>query len=124
MTFFEEVWETAAIVFGKKNGEAESLTPFSKTWKQIVGRAEHALWMWNDKYGPLNQRQREHAAVLVCYALRQALDAPDRSGRYAYFNATLTRLLNHETVHAGFLSRQDEVPESDLTADLYGAVAA
>jgi hypothetical protein len=124
VTFFEIVWAEAAIVFGKKNGEPESLTPFSRTWKQIVGRAEHALWLWNDKYGPLNAEQRVYAAQLVTHALRQALLTQVRSERYAYFNATLTRLLNHETVHAGFQSRKDSTPEIDVVGDLYEAVAA
>jgi len=127
MTFFEAVWAEAAIVFGKRNGEPESLTPFSRTWKQVVGRAEHALWMWNEKYGPLNPKQRAYAAELVCHALRQALEAPDRSGRYAFFNATLTRSLNHERVHDGFRSREDadiQGEASDLADDLFLGVAA
>jgi hypothetical protein len=123
MTFYEVVWAEAAIVFGKKNGEPESLTPFSRTWKQVVGRAEHALWLWNDKYGPLNADQRLYAAQLVTHALRQALLTQVRSERYAFFNATLTRLLNHETVHAGFRARREETRPPDYF-DVYEEVAA
>jgi hypothetical protein len=128
MLVFEAIWAEAAIVFGKRNGAAESLTPFSRTWKQILGRSEHALWTWNEKYGPLNAPQREYATSLIVHSLKKASEAPSLGMRYAFFNAKLTGLLNHETVHAGFQSRKDEAKADaqydSLMYGLYEEVAA
>jgi hypothetical protein len=118
MSFYGEVWAAAAETFGQKRGHKNPLTPYTRTWKIILQRAEHALWVWNDKYGPLNGSQREYATTLVVHSLTRAREAPDCNSTYAYFNATLTRLLNHETVDAGFKSRDEQEPAADLSAVL------
>lgn len=106
MTFFEIVFTEAAKTFGKRAGHAETLTPYSRTWRTVIERAEHALWLWNDKYGPLSPAQREYAAELVRSSLIYAREkAPNVGQTYAYFHTQLTHLLNHETVHQGFHSR-------------------
>ena len=108
MTFFEAVWKEAASTFAKRRGFPEALTPHGRTWKTVCARAEHALWVWNDKYGPLNIEQREYAGALVCHALRRAREtAPSVGETYAYFHTSLTHLLNHERVHHGFTSRSN-----------------
>lgn len=107
-SFYDQVYRAAADTFGKKRGHKNPLTPYTRTWAMVLGRAEHALWVWNDKFGPLNPHQRGYAALLVVHCLQKAQAAPDCNSTYAYFNASLTRLLNHETVDAGFKSRGEE----------------
>lgn len=122
---FDRVYREAAETFGKKRGHRNPLTPYTRTWKLVLSRSEHALWVWNDKYGPLNASQREYAEELLAYALTEARSAPDCNSTYAFFNATLTRLLNHETVDAGF-KRREESDEGALAdvIDLDGIYAA
>lgn len=109
MTFNEYVFTCAAETFGKRAGFAEPLSPYSRTWKMVCERADHALWLWNDSYGPLNKEQREYAARLVCSSLEHAREeAPTLGDTYAYFHTRLTQLLNHERVKAGFLARNPE----------------
>lgn len=106
--FYERVWNAAADTFGKKRGHKNPLTPYTRTWRLVLSRADHALWVWNDKYGPLTPAQRDYAAELVEHALVKAQEAPDCNAVYAFFNAKLTRLLNHEKVDAGFKQRAHE----------------
>lgn len=108
MTFFERIYAEAAVVFGKRNGEKESLTPHSRTWRTVIERAEHALWLWNENYGPLTLEQREYAADLIVHALGKAGEQAEVGKRYAFFHTELTSLLNHERVQAGFQKRAEE----------------
>lgn len=119
MTFSERVYTGAADAFGRRLGHPRSLSPHSSTWRMVIARAEHALWRWNDQFGPLNAGQREYAAELVCFALtRAARDAPTLQQTYAFFQTELTRLLNHERVQAGFLARATEREDVVLDAIL------
>jgi len=119
MTFSERVYAGAAEAFGKRRGHQQSLSPHSNTWRTVIGRAEHALWRWNDAYGPLNEAQRSYAADLVCYALAHAArNAPNVAQTYAFFHTELTHLLNHERVQAGFLTRASEREDILLDAVL------
>ena len=118
MTFYERVWEQAAATFGKRAGHAETLTPYSRTWRMVNERAEHALWLWNDKYGPLNAEQRDYAGQLIASALAYARrNAPSVGETYAFFHTQLTHLLNHERVHAGFQSRASNATLDDALLD-------
>jgi hypothetical protein len=114
--FFHRVWIAAARTFGKRTGHGSTLQPYSDTWKLVIQRAEHALRVWNAKYGPLSAEQWEYAGELVEYALEHAIEAPGPNERYAWFNAKLTMLLNHESVDAGFRRREDDFhkPVADL----------
>lgn len=98
------VMRCAAGVFSKaKTGSA--LSPFSDTWTRIAVYSEHAIWLWNDKYGPLNHDQREYAVELLCHALKDADKAPSVDQRYAFFHSAVTRMLNHERVDSGMKQR-------------------
>lgn len=111
MTIFDRIWRGAADAFSKTTGEAAPLHPYSRTWVTILERADHAIWLWNDKYGPLNSSQRDYAGDLICHALVKAGKQSNVGDRYAYFHTELTSLLNHERVHAGFEKRADTLPE-------------
>lgn len=111
MTLYERIWREAAETFGKNRGHGNPLTPYTRTWRQVIDRAEHALWLWNDKYGPLTAKQREYAGDLICHALVAAREAPDPGSVYAYFNTRLTEMLNHERAHQGFRARENTDPE-------------
>lgn len=118
MTLFDAIFAEAAITFGKRRGHAETLTTYSTTWKTVGERADHAIWMWNDKYGPLNAGQRDYACKLVVSALRYArTHAPSVGQTYAFFHTQLTHLLNHERVHHGFLSRASTAEEEAAFLD-------
>lgn len=125
LTVFERIWGAAASVFSKRNGEREPLTPYSRTWKTVVARAEHALWLWNDKYGPLTHEQREYACDLICHALKKAGERAEVGERYAFFHTELDSLLNHERVHEGFRRRAPRVDEEALADfDVFAEVGA
>ena len=118
MTFSEAVFTEAAKTFGKRAGHAETLTPYSRTWRTVIERAEHALWLWNDKYGPLSPKQRQYASELVCSALTYAREkAPNVGQTYAFFHTQLTHLLNHERVHQGFQQRAELVAADESLLD-------
>jgi len=85
----------------------------------VIKRAEHAIWMWNEKYGPLSPRQVEYVGDLIVHALKRAGDAPSDGEKYAYFHTQLTSLLNHERVDAGFDQRAEH---GDLAAALAAAL--
>lgn len=119
--FYDRVFTEAAETFSVKRGHRHALTPFSRTWRTILERADHALWTWNDKYGPLTREQRAYAAELVCHALTKARAADSAGDHYAHFHTTLTSLLNHETVDAGFKARAER--GDSLAADLIGEFA-
>lgn len=102
---FVQLWDAAALAFGKEAGGSKSLTPFSRTWHSILERYEHALWHWNDAYGPLTVEQREYAVQLFTSAIEHAAKAPSYGLRYAYFFSGITSLMNHETVQAGMRRR-------------------
>ena len=119
MTLYERIWREAAETFGKNRGQENPLTPYTRTWRQIIDRAEHALWLWNDKYGPLTVKQRGYAGDLICHALVAAREAPDPGSVYAYFNTRLTSMLNHEVVDLGFKVRADRRDEGVLDLDVF-----
>jgi hypothetical protein len=77
---FGAVWAEAAITFGKNNGHKESLTPFGRTWEQILTRCEHAIRVWDAAHGPLNDDQWKYATELFVAALRHARTARTRAG--------------------------------------------
>jgi len=110
VTFSEAVWQAAADTFGKKRGHANPLTPYTRTWRLVIERAEHALWVWNDKFGPLTPSQRQYATDLIVYSLKKAQEAPDCNAVYAHFITTLVSLINHERTDAGFERRREELP--------------
>lgn len=122
MSFFDLVWRAAASAFSKRNGSPVALTPYSRTWQTILGRAEHALWLWNDKYGPLTSEQRLYAAELVCHALKKAGEQAADGDRYAFFHTELTALLNHERVHEGFKRREGSDDQTLDIGDVFQAV--
>jgi len=119
LPLFGRIFEAAAITFGKTAGSSESLTPFSRTWRTVNRRAEHAIWMWNEKYGPLSPAQVEYVGDLIVHALKHAASAPSDGQKYAYFHTQLTSLLNHERVDAGFDQRAER---GDLAASLAAAL--
>jgi len=123
VTFFERIWRESASAFSKRNGEPVALTPYSRTWKTILERSEHALWVWNDKYGPLTREQRDYAADLICHALSKAGAQEAVGDRYAFFHTELTSLLNHEKVHAGF-QRRGQALDDQLEVDVFESVPA
>ena len=86
----------------------------SRTWERILKRAEHALHVWDSKYGPLNAAQWEYAGDLITFALEKSAARQDVGERYAWFEQELTALLGHERVHAGFQSRGTERNEEFL----------
>lgn len=128
MTLFDRIFREAASTFSKRNGHRQALTPFSKTWTTVIERADHAIWVWNDKYGPLNAKQREYAGDLIAHALQTAGKQPKPGDHYAFFHTTLDSLLNHERVHTGFKSREEGVEVEgevgEMLDNLYAEVAA
>lgn len=120
MTVFERIYREAASTFSKREGHGEPLSPYSRTWATVIGRAEHALWMWNEKYGPLSPAQRDYAVHLICDSLKKAREGATAGDHYAFFHQRLTTLLNHETVHEGFRRRgatYESVAELDAILD-------
>jgi hypothetical protein len=120
---FGLVWKEAAETFSKRNGHRESLTPFGRTWDQVLSRCEHALRVWDGKYGPLNDAQWDYCAELFVHALKYARSANTPGQMYAYFNTQLTHLLNHEQVAQGFQSRATRDVEESAVLDLLEAAA-
>jgi hypothetical protein len=97
-----------------------------KAWPRIIAEAEHALWVvWNPKYGPLNSAQREYALELILYAVGKAQGHPNPYGAYYYH---LRKLFNHESVDAGFRSREDsgevQGEVGEMLSSLYEGAAA
>jgi hypothetical protein len=88
----QDIWVVAREAFGND---------VFKAWPQICERWEHALWEWNDRFGPLNRDQREYASQLCRYSLAFAGETKD-AHRYARFHSRLAFYLNHERVAAKF----------------------
>lgn len=119
MSLTQTIWKAAYAAFGKE---------VYKAWPQICDRWEHAVFLWNDSYGPLNPAQREYAGQLVVSALEWAGKHPAEQ-RYARFHASLTAKLVHERVVAGFKARREEEGEDALVDvidldNIYESVAA
>ena len=103
----QQTFNTAEELFG-----GSIYNPTSRTFQSLSRRAQHALRVWNERYGPFTQEQAEYADSVLAAALRTAARdaAGDRSKLFRFAQAQIGRMVNHETVHAGFLRRQNLVP--------------
>ena len=92
--------------------------PASRAHKSLSRRVQHALRVWAEKYGPLTADQYEYADTVLEAALRRAAAdaAGDRSKLFAYAQAQIGRVVNHERVHAGFKRREETVEVGDVLA--------
>ena len=98
----EQTFSAALELFGE-----QMFNPSSRSYRSLSRRAQHALRVWSEKYGPLTQEQAEYADSVLASALRKAArDAGgDKSKLFRFAQATIGRAVNHEVVHAGFLKR-------------------
>lgn len=92
--------------------------PASRAHKSLSRRVQHALRVWAEKYGPLTPDQYEYADTVLEAALRSAAKeaAGDRSKLFAYAQAQIGRVVNHERVHEGFQRRAETVEVGDVLA--------
>lgn len=104
----EEIWEAADKAFGRPE--------VFKAWPMICRKWEHALWHWNEQFGPLSPKQRDYFVEIVVSCLVWAGCKP-QAQRYASYQASLMAKLNHERVRAGFISRGVEPPASVQLAE-------
>ncbi len=109
----QKTFDTAEELFG-----GSIYNPEGRTFKSLSRRVQHALRVWSDRYGTLNQAQAEYADSVLAAALRSAARdaAGDRSNLFRFAQAQIGRMVNHETVHAGFLKRAELVPVGDVLA--------
>ncbi len=110
----QTTFDTARSIFGDC-----MFNTGSRTYQALAKRVEHALRVWDEKYGPMNGRQELYADDVLSWALRQAQrDAGgDRKKLWPYAQAGIGRIIQHETVHEGFVVRAEYV---DVTATLKG----
>ena len=90
--------------------------PASRSHKSLSRRVEHALRVWAEKYGPLTPDQADYADHVLAAALRSAAKeaAGDRSKLFAFAQAQIGRVVNHERVHEGFQRRTERVEVGDV----------
>jgi hypothetical protein len=93
----EEIWDAADKCFGRPE--------VFKAWPMVCKKWEHALWHWNDQFGPLNQKQRDYFVEVVISCLVWAGTQQEVQRRYASYQASLMAKLNHERVRDGFQMR-------------------
>ena len=95
-------FEAARTAFGNgvMSRRGRTATPFR-------AKVAHALRVWDAKYGPLNEAQREYADDVLAYTIRTAADyarANSAPPQPLVWNSLLT-IVNHERVDSGFKSR-------------------
>jgi hypothetical protein len=101
----DEIWKEADRCFGRPE--------VFKAWPMICRKWEHALWHWNDQFGPLNPDQRAYFIEVVGSCLRWAARKPAEQ-RYASYQASLMAKLNHEAIRSGF-ERRASASSADLS---------
>lgn len=94
-----------------------------RTYKSLDRRIRHALRVWAEKYGPLTPDQEGYADRVLAAAIKDGEVKAGRDGgkRYAFVQANIGRVVNHEVVDAGFKKRAPEL--IDVAAELAQAVA-
>ena len=102
----QKTFDTAEELFG-----GSIYNPESRTFRSLSRRVQHALRVWSERYGPFTQEQADYADSVLAAALRSAARdaAGNRSKLFRFAQAQIGRMVNHETVHAGFLKRQQLV---------------
>lgn len=98
VTIHERIWKMAQAAFGKD---------VFKLWVRIEAEADHSIWLWNDKYGPLTFSQREYAADIICRALARAREVGETGHKIALYKTLLRTAKNHENIDLGFKARKD-----------------
>jgi hypothetical protein len=109
----QQTFDAAEELFG-----GSIFNPESRTYRSLSRRAQHALRVWSERYGPFNQSQAEYADSVLAAALRSAARdaAGDRSKLFRFAQARIGGMVNHETVHAGFLKRAQTFDVSEQLA--------
>ena len=81
--------------------------PKARSRVALARRTVHALRVWGEKYGPLNDDQRDYADEVLAAALRiAARDARgSRDNLFRFAQAAIGRTVNHERVDQGFKRR-------------------
>ena len=101
----DEVGETAFSVFGPRIFNSQG-----RSFRLLNRRIRHALDVWDQKYGVLNDAQEAYAGAVLAWAIRRGRDEAggDRSHLYPYVLHSLGGVVNHEKVDAGFKRRADD----------------
>lgn len=90
----------------------------SRTYKSLNRRILWAKSVWVDRYGPLTDSQREYMSELLIAAVEKSVreNPDDKRKLYPAIHGNIAFLVNHETVHAGFRRRAEELV--DVSAQL------
>jgi hypothetical protein len=100
-------WPYAAgdAAFGAFGGRI--FNPDSKTFQSLDRRVQHALAVWESKYGPFTPAQDQYAGRVLAWAIREgAREARSDPGcLYPYVLNQLAKVVNHEKVDAGMKRR-------------------
>ena len=101
----DEVGETAFSVFGPRIFNSQG-----RSFRLLNRRIRHALQVWEQKYGGLNDAQEAYAGAVLSWAIRRGRDdaAGSRANLYPYVLHALAGVVNHEKVDAGMKRRADD----------------
>lgn len=120
-----EVWPEKTFAAAQEAFGRGVYADNGRTRKNLDRRIRHARRVWWDKYGPFTPDQELYIDVVLSSAIRSGQrDAAAGKGGTIYANvqAQITRMVNHERVHEGFLSRAEE--RIDVSDELRELVAA
>lgn len=96
--------------------------PRGRVHKSLDRRIQHALRVWRSRYG-LNPSQLVYAGEVLAWAIRRGSEglAAEDQRRYPFVLKQLERIVNDETVHAGFKRRSEyTVDVSNQIKELVG----
>jgi hypothetical protein len=97
-----------------------------RTGRALDRRIGHALRVWDEKYGPLSPEQEAYADDVLAAAISRGESEAGRdpAKRYAFVQAQIGRMVNHERVDAGFKRRAVELDVSAELGEALRSVAA
>ena len=78
--------------------------PEGKTAKALTRRCRHALEVWTQKYGSLNDYQMVYADEVLASCVLRA-DSEEVRTKFGYALYLIGQAVNHERVHEGFKKR-------------------
>lgn len=93
--------------------------PRGRVHKSLDRRIQHAIRVWRSRYG-LNPAQMVYAGDVLAWAIRHGAEGlpPESEKRYPFVLKQLERIVNDETVHAGFKRRSEyTVDVTDVLRD-------
>jgi hypothetical protein len=118
-----DLWPELTFAAAKEAFGPAIYNTASRSYKALDKRIRHARRTWRDKFGPLNAEQEQYADIILAHAIHFAAKDAATVGNprmlWPYVQNSITQLINHENVHAGFKRRADKLVDvTDVLKEL------